>query len=206
MTHYTTMLRRYIVSDSEIAELCRKLYREHQEALDLIYEHRPDLQYDLSDMLKELVVETAPTAGLVLDHSTKTYIRFAVEDWDQFPAHLSGHGWVPSDRILVFEFKNRSDSLSLNLIIGPGPQPVREGIHQALQGQPELFNLAGGSTNEKYKTVYKKTILTSRDYEEGDWDSLEAKVRRRWHQFLDEDLPRIRQAVQEIPWDELDTA
>jgi hypothetical protein len=206
MTHYTTMLRRYIVSDSEIAELCRKLYREHQQALDLIYEHRPDLQYDLSEMLKELIVETAPTAGLVLDHSTKTYIRFAVEDWDQFPVQLSGHGWVPSDRILVFEFDNATDRLSLKLIIGPGPQPVRRGIHQALQDRRKLFSLAGGSTNKKYKTVYKKIFLTSRDYEEGDWDGLVEKVERRWQQFLDRDLPRIRQAVQEIPWDELDTA
>jgi hypothetical protein len=206
MTHYTTMLRRHIVSDSEIAELCRKLYREHQQALDLIYEHRPDLQYDLSEMLKELIVETAPTAGLVLDHSTKTYIRFAVEDWDQFPVQLSGHGWVPSDRILVFEFDNATDRLSLKLIIGPGPQPVRRGIHQALQDRRKLFSLAGGSTNKKYKTVYKKIFLTSRDYEEGDWDGLVEKVERRWQQFLDRDLPRIRQAVQEIPWDELDTA
>ena len=40
------------MSDSEIAELCRQIYRRHQRALDLIFEHRPDLQKDLADKLK----------------------------------------------------------------------------------------------------------------------------------------------------------
>ena len=36
MTHYSQMLRRYIVSESETAELCRKIYRKHQR-LSLIH-------------------------------------------------------------------------------------------------------------------------------------------------------------------------
>jgi len=204
LIHYTMMMRRYIVSDSEIAELCRKLYREHRQALDLIYEHRPDLQYDLSELLKQLVEEAPPAAGLVLDHSTKVSIRFAAEDWDRFPPQLTGEGnWVPSNRILVFEFDNRADNLSLKLIIGPGPQPVRKGIHQAFKEQLELFNVASGATYTKFKTVYKKTLLTSRDYEEGDWESLEKKVQQRWQQFLERDLPQIMQVVCEITWDKL---
>jgi hypothetical protein len=133
MTHYTTMLRRHIVSDSEIAELCRKLYREHRQALDLIYEHRPDRQYDMFEMLKQLVEEGSPDHDLSLDHSTKSYVRFSLADWDRFPAQGTGEGWVDSGRVLVFEFDNRPDRLSLKLIIGPGPQRVRKGIHEALK-------------------------------------------------------------------------
>jgi len=42
MIHYTRMLRRHIVTDSETADLCRRIYQKHQRALDLIFEHRPD--------------------------------------------------------------------------------------------------------------------------------------------------------------------
>ncbi len=42
--HYTQMLRRHIVSEFDIAELCRRIYQKHRRALDLIYEHRPDQQ------------------------------------------------------------------------------------------------------------------------------------------------------------------
>ncbi|HEY9613262.1 PD-(D/E)XK nuclease family protein, partial [Allocoleopsis sp.] len=55
MLHYSHLIRRHIVSDSEIAELCRKIYRKHKQALDLIFEHRPDLQLELSEKLKEIV-------------------------------------------------------------------------------------------------------------------------------------------------------
>jgi hypothetical protein len=40
MVHYARMLRRHIVADSEIADLCRRIYHRHQRALDLIFEHR----------------------------------------------------------------------------------------------------------------------------------------------------------------------
>jgi hypothetical protein len=42
--HYAEMLRRHIVTESEISELCRRIYAKHKQALDLIYEHRPDRQ------------------------------------------------------------------------------------------------------------------------------------------------------------------
>ena len=44
LEHYAQMLRRHIVSDSDIAELCRSIYQKHKQALDLIFEHRPDQQ------------------------------------------------------------------------------------------------------------------------------------------------------------------
>ena len=40
ITHYTEMLRRHIVGDSEIARLSQQIYQKHKRAIDLIYEHR----------------------------------------------------------------------------------------------------------------------------------------------------------------------
>lgn len=51
ITHYTDMLRSHIVGDSEIAKLAQQIYRKHQRAIDLIYEHRPDPQRATRDVL-----------------------------------------------------------------------------------------------------------------------------------------------------------
>lgn len=206
MTHYTTMLRRYVVTESEIADLCRKLYREHRQALDLIYEHRPDLQYELFEMLQALVKEAASARDLVLDHSTKSAVRFAVEEWDRYAPQLAGEGWVPSDRVLLFEFANAADRLSLKLIIGPGPQPLRKELHRMLKGWPKLFNQVRGGTYKKYKTVYMKRLLSSGDYEAADWERIDEKVQRGWENFLDNDLPQIREVLEGIRWNELPTS
>ncbi len=72
MAHYATMLRRHIVSDSEIAELCQKIYRRHQRALDLIFEHRPDMQLEIAQYLANLVNHHEQ---LILDHEFKVLYR-----------------------------------------------------------------------------------------------------------------------------------
>jgi hypothetical protein len=73
LQHYETMVGRHIVSESEIAKLCQQIYRQHRDALELIFEHRPDLQLELKAVLEE---EVRRHAGYVLDHCTKSRVRF----------------------------------------------------------------------------------------------------------------------------------
>ncbi len=63
------------MSDSEIAEFCRKIYNKHKPALGLFFEHRPDLQSELAEFLKTLIHKDAELHKLVLDDSPKRYIR-----------------------------------------------------------------------------------------------------------------------------------
>jgi len=120
--HYAQMLRRHIVSESEIAELCRRIYRKHKQALDLVFDHRPDQQATLWDFLETLI---AASPELVADYSSKQYVRFGVKTWEP-PVLPLGQGWTRSGRMLLFEFQNYPDSLKLKLIIGPGPDEVRK--------------------------------------------------------------------------------
>ncbi len=140
--HYTEMLRRYIVGESEIVELCRRIYQKHQRALDLIFEYRPDRQATVRDVVAGLVAETS---SLVRDASAKNYVRFLPQEWDALSALHGGSGWSPSGRLLLFECQNAPDSLRLRLIIGPGPQEVRQRLFEfAVNHQPP------------FRTTYKR--------------------------------------------------
>ncbi|MDP9358857.1 MAG: PD-(D/E)XK nuclease family protein [Chloroflexota bacterium] len=67
MTHYASLLRSHVVTDSEIARLCRQIYQQHRRALDLIFEHRPDSQSTMKDFL---VLELPRFGGhLIIGHS-----------------------------------------------------------------------------------------------------------------------------------------
>ena len=46
MQHYSTLINRHLMQDSEIAKLCRDIYLKHQAAIELIYKHRPDLDVE----------------------------------------------------------------------------------------------------------------------------------------------------------------
>ena len=122
ITHYTGMLRRHIVGDSEIARLSRQIYRKHQRAIDLIYEHRPDVQAEIRTILDSFINDNPE---LQRDSGGKNIIRFVVQGWDT-PTLLTSEGWTRSKRILMFEFWNNPSNLTLGLVVGPGSEEARE--------------------------------------------------------------------------------
>jgi hypothetical protein len=195
LQHYVTMLRRHIVSDSEVAELCRKIYRKHKKALDLIYEHRPDLLMDMKEFLVGLLEEES--GGRVApDHSIKNYIRFCVKDWDARPGQLSGHDWTPSKRMLLFEFQNLADGLVLKLIIGPGTAAVRKALYESALADPKVYKGALGRFTKMWTQIYKKPFLSRKDYETGEIEQMKNKVRERWGEFLARDLDALSQGLE----------
>ncbi len=203
MRHYTAMLRRHIVTDSEIAELCRRIYRRHKQALDLIFEYRPDLQLDISEYLRKLV-EEQEDSGIAPRHSTKRYIDFSLSEWNDIPPLRSGKGSRPSGPVLLFEFQNDPDRLTLYLLIGPGPDAVRQKIHGTALQYPDIFRGALKHLYPKWTMIYKRPILRPRDYEDADFDSLAERVKRDWAKFIANDLPAIRKIVNRIEWPPVD--
>ena len=96
ISHYTQMLRRHVVSESAIEDLCHKIYQKHQRALDLLFEHRPDLQASIREHLEHVI---QGTPGLLLDHCSKSYIRFIPKKWD-VSSLRKGERWTSSKRML----------------------------------------------------------------------------------------------------------
>ncbi|MGA7556242.1 MAG: PD-(D/E)XK nuclease family protein [Candidatus Acidiferrales bacterium] len=190
MLHYAQMLRRRIVSESEIAELCRRIYRKHKDALDLIDEYKPDQQATIQSFLDGLI-ESAPE--LILDFSSKRYIRFSLKNWARLP---SGQGWTASGRMLLFEFQNLPDSLKLKLVIGPGPLDVREKLFRlALDNQPP-FKPQSKSLNKQWNEIFARTFLSAISYEKTTDDELQRKIREQWEHFMESDLPMTTKLVE----------
>jgi hypothetical protein len=196
MTHYTQMLRRHIVSDSEIVELCRRIYRKHQKALDLIFEHRPDQQAETRELLEKIVRETP---ALIFDHCSKSYVRFLPESWDSIPQLKAGSGWTSTGRMLLFEFENLSNALTLRLHIGPGPDETRQKLFDMARTHQPL-RPASKTLNQQWNSIYSKSFLRAKDYEDTDDEQLEKDIRKRWVEFTNGDLPKIIEAVKEEKW------
>jgi hypothetical protein len=191
ITHYVQMLRRHIVSESDIAELCRQIYRKHRKALDLIFEHRPDQQASIQDFLEELIKETD---NLELDSSKKRFVRFGCKDWD-LPTLKSGSGWTPSGRILLFEFQNEPESLKLKLIIGPGPRGVREKLFNMACDHRPPCKPASKTLMNQWNEVFSRPFLSQKSYGDSTDEQLRTEIREQWKQFLTHDLPEMRKAI-----------
>ena len=174
-------------------------YWQHEHAIDLIYEHRPDRGTEMRDVLEALVREEA---DLVLDESDKYYIRFIPRDWDQDTLKVGkdwADKWTKTGRILLFEFSNR-DTIRLKLIIGPGPNEVRQKLFEmALRGA--AFRPSREVLQRKWNTIFSRKFLKLEleSYEEYRDEILE-KLGEEWTKFLEQDLPRLDASLKQEKW------
>ncbi len=194
ITHYTEMLRRNIVGDSEVARLCQQIYRKHKRALDLIYEHRPDVQAEIREVIESLIEREH---GLELDQPTKSEIVFGVRGWDK-PAML-GNDWTPTGRILLFDFWNTLGSLDLKLYVVSNPSETRRRLLDLAQAHPEVFKVTG-NRKAKWVAIFSRQFLGGEAYEDADQEERKQKIQSRWAEFLAEDLPRIDAVLKEEAW------
>jgi len=191
--HYVEMIRRHIVEDSEIQELCRVIYGKHRKALDVLFEHRPDRASDIRDILIELI---EGHKQLVQDHSSKAYIHFLPASLDFLPR--VGDGWTRSKRLWLFEFDNSNNQLSLRFIVGPGEQELRDRLHRLISAHPKVFNRAQRILSPKWWSFDSAKWLSSQQYNELDLPDLKRDIQERLDRFLEQRLPKMEAVLAQL--------
>lgn len=193
ISHYREMFRRYIMENSEIQEICRKIYNGHKKALDLIFEYKPDLLMEIQECLIEIVKNDS---DLILDFSSKSCIRFITKKIDFIPR--KGEGWTKSKRILLFEFKNIPNGVGLYLIIGPGPKGIREILYKITQNDLKLFNVAKRKFTGQWFSIYKKSIIKAKNYEDKDISEIKEYFKEKIESFKINDLVKIEKEIEKF--------
>lgn len=205
ITHYAMMLRRHIVGDSQITKLSQQIYERHKQAIDLIYQnrpdqHRPDFKAQILPIVEDLIREHPE---LEQDLTRKDSIKFGVKEWDT-PVLLTAEGWTDSRRILLFVFHNERDYLDLVLYVGPGPEETRKKLFEMVASH-EVFaaprNCSAKAIRARsWPKVFTRHLLKREAYEQLDQEEREQEIRGRWGEFVKSDLPRIREALKEETW------
>lgn len=197
ISHYNEMLRRYIMKDSEIQEICRKIYKRHKKALDLIFEYKPDRLLEIHDCLVDIIQKDP---DLILEDSSKLFIRFIPESLDFIPKR--GSGWTSKiKRILLFELNNNPNGVDLYLIIGPGPKEIkeiREKLYDIAQENQSIFNKSNRNLTPQWFTLYKKPLLRSKEYEDKEVEGIKGILEEKLKKFKSSDLPNIETAIEKF--------
>ena len=76
--NYIETIRRDVVGDERLEQICAEIYSRHRRALDLIYEHRPDRASSLAATIHAWAEQRDAEGKIVLDTNkcNKTYTRF----------------------------------------------------------------------------------------------------------------------------------
>jgi len=192
ISQYQTILRRYIVGNSEVERIAVEIYKKHKEALDIIFQHKPDVYFELSEYLKNRLRREGK---IVIDSAGKTFIRFTTENIDQEIKRV-GEGWVKSRRILLFEFALSGDRVALRLYIGPGEDNYRKELINMFLKDKKLFKYADRKFGTKWHAVYGSDFLRKKDFEADDIEEMKTKLEKKFIEFIDNDLPVIEEYFQ----------
>lgn len=196
LSHYAEMLRRNVVGDSEIDDLCRRIYREHQRALDLIYQYRPDPEAQIHHVLERLV---RGSPHLIFDSRTTNVVRFLPKEWDVTALKVADR-WSKSKRILLVEFWSSKfwgspDYLRLTLTLGPSSnEDVRRGLFEVAQSNQPPFRVSR-SLSEDWVLLFDRPLPITRVGIEIDPGALEDEIRPQLETFIEHDLPAMTGAI-----------
>lgn len=67
INNYIDVIRRDIVDDQRLIEVCNKIYNKHKKALDLIYRNRPDKRSMLRDTARNILLNSADSGKIIYD-------------------------------------------------------------------------------------------------------------------------------------------
>ncbi len=182
LRHYAKLIRRRFMGDTELNVLAATIYAKHRRALDFIFEQRPDIQSDIGAAVMELIRNNAE---LELVHSTKSSIRFVPKVWDDVADLRKGSGWTPSNRMLLFEFKNNPSRLAAALILGPGDSEIREKVFDAILANRDVFAPSSATLYPKWQTLWSENWFEVDLAAEQDFDAIRETIDGHWKKFLE---------------------
>lgn len=197
INHYSTLIKRHIMSNSEIAQLCRKIYKQHKYALDLIYEHRPDFQLEIADFLQSLIDENQGD-NIEKDDCVKKHARFTPREWDQLVFQRTCLNWTSSHRLILFEFWNDPQYLGLNLVLGPSSEELKQLIYDSIKESNVPRVHKGRIKENSWNHIVRMPILSAKDYEEGDLDKVKDKIKSSFERLLKNEVQQIRQIISKL--------
>lgn len=137
--HYVRILEEQFMSDSNVANRVRAIFKEHPEAMAAIEANWPDPVWELNRFLQAHITEKAAALGIhVFPTRAKNYFRFAAISWKVDLAGPEVYGIVEVDE----------KSISIRIFATPAcPAGKKQALVDASKSEP--FEL-GRKTNAQY--------------------------------------------------------
>ena len=171
LQQYLEMIGRHIVEDSCIQEICRRIYRNHRRALDLIFVNMQDRAAEVAEAIRTHVESRD---DLMLLSGSKTYMSILPRRLN-LPSIQDDEGTA----MLTWRIVNKDERVRFRLELGPGPGKVREQIFQKANSSPRVFGKPKADLSPSYHTFFSEDWISRKDYNEQDDEGIGRLVGKR---------------------------
>ena len=180
MNNYIDVIRRDIVQDQNLVEICNKIYNKHKKALDLIYEYRFDNKNIAEEIRKTLAI-LAKEGKIIYNPNdgNNTYIPFYTEKMSDYLPNLVDETGSWNDKHVYRFWLSPGDKIRGVFELGGLNLP-----ETTFNNMKKLISI----TRPKYKReAFKFNILLSRFYDledNYDTETINGVVRKIVHDLL----------------------
>lgn len=157
---YKKMIERNIMGekDKAIVDLCRKIYRNNKNAIDLIVESVGCAQKDIDKILTQVIEEDFT---LTLEPCEKGWIRFTPKSVNFSKLSFAKDDWVKSDKIIMIEINNSErEKVSADIIVRCSDD--EKSYSKVLDVAKEVFNY--DTATKGYAHVFSTSLIGSGEY------------------------------------------
>lgn len=162
---YLDILRRETMQNNEIIELCQQIYAEHKEALDLIFENRPDRLQNVSEFFKEWCKKQDEKGLIHLDEEkcSKSYMRFRTPFMDEYILESNGiSGWNTKNHYYyeISSYCDKSDNVKFTIQLSFNSANLeKENLAQLEKIIAAIHPNKSIKSNWQWKTVFKSKTM-----------------------------------------------
>ena len=180
---YITIIKRELMETDELTELSKKIYSNHKELFDFIYEHKPDVLDDVKSIFEQQI----KNRGWILGSQSKVYLRFTTPKISELTyINKNSNGWRKKESFL-FEFvlNPKKNRINTKTVISPSDSNYdTERLSEILM---ELDGF-GEPSGKKWLCNYQK--LNSFPFSKTDDLSIE-EIEKKFNIILDEFSPIV---------------
>lgn len=132
ISDYLTTIKREIMKSDELNELAVKIYKNHRELLDFVFENK----YDIASELYPVFVDKITQSDWIIASKHKGYVRFLTKKLNDI-IPKKGHGWPLKENFLFeIDFIWYKKKAVFKTVISPGDSAIQNIFCKAFENIP----------------------------------------------------------------------
>jgi hypothetical protein len=177
--HYLRLIRGRLMDDEKIVELCQRIYKNHRQALQLIYEHAGSPAAGLVGDIERVVAEHK--GGWHIVNQTPKQLIFVPNEWLAFPpigsrATFDKRCWI----VLRFELRETKGFFSATVWPTTDISLRQKAIKRLTKDKDEFgFRLLLKTTSDRWSQLGRESIGTWSEENGPDEEAVLAAVRKK---------------------------
>jgi hypothetical protein len=190
LDHYLRLIGSRFMEDEQLDELCRRIYQNHRQAIDLIIER---VGPGVSQVIARIEQVVSSDDRWVVVQKSGLGVRFMPREWMDLLPPIGREHTIGQAKWLTFVFRVGKNACSSFLSVRPTlDNELRQRVIDRLTHDPSEFGLKSmfkdkSRMGANYTNLGRQQVLSWKNEDEPDLEKLERAVRRR----LDEIYERI---------------